>query len=304
MKKRVGLIFLISEFVLGLGAFVLVSLIFRDSTNFLSASWPYVLVFGVVLLASMAMMSIWLLKWKSGRKAEGEIKAVDFRLLNGNLPVFGIVLLAISLGAYYLGSLFVNYPIGQGKGEAITRAILSHFSGVGTSMIVSLLATLLYLRFLPFLTKTGKRDLVLPIISILLFKGFLEGTYGLFSSISQALAGFLGLFVIGALAYLTIALIVYAKAKECVTVAGETSFDDPKTPLGWKIRNARVEKGINQKQLGKLIGLPKAGVLEIEIGTSKPTRKTLLRISEVLDVDFTSEEWAEAENQENGAKAD
>jgi|GEM_PF-1992649 len=304
MKNKVGLICLISEFVLGLGALILLLLIFRGSTNFLSTSWPYVLVIGVVLVASMGMMAFWLLKWKNRAKDDEGNQTGDFRLLTGRLPAFAIVLLAVSLGAYYLGTLFVNYPIGQGKGEAITQAILAHFAGVGTSMAVSLVATLLYLRFLPLLTRGAKRDLVLPLISILLFKGFLEGTFGLFSSISRPLAGFLGLFAIGVLAYLAIALIFYAKAKESAIVAGKTSFDDPKTTLGWKIRNARVGKGINQKQLGKLIGLPKAEVFEIEIGTSKPTRKTLLRISEVLDIDFTSEEWAEAENQENGAKAD
>ena len=304
MQKRIGLTCLVSEFVLGLGALILLLLIFRDSTDFLSTSWPYILAIGAALIASMALMISWLLKWKNRATDDEGNQTGDFRLLTRRLPIFAIILLAVSLGAYYLGTLFVNYPIGQGKGEAITRAILAHFAGVGTSMAVSLVATLLYLRFLPFLTKSAKRDLVLPLISILLFEGFLRGTFGLYTSISRPLAGFLGLFAIGVLASLTIALIVYARAKESTLIGGKTSFDDPKTTLGRKIRNARVGKGINQKQLGKLTGLSKAEVFEIELGTLKPTRRTLLRISEVLDIDFTSEEWAEAEIQENDAKAD
>lgn len=54
--------------------------------------------------------------------------------------------------------------------------------------------------------------------------------------------------------------------------------------LGESIRNARVAKGLTQKQLAELIGSKNNSVSNWEHGTHKPDIDTLERLCKVLDI--------------------
>ena len=58
--------------------------------------------------------------------------------------------------------------------------------------------------------------------------------------------------------------------------------------LGEKIKQARQERGLTQKQLGDLCGMADSAIRRYESGRGNPTQKTLERIARALDCDF----WA------------
>ena len=56
--------------------------------------------------------------------------------------------------------------------------------------------------------------------------------------------------------------------------------------IGQRIKSARLEQGLNQTELGKLVGCSNNHMSHIEIGQTKVSLSTLLRISYVLKKDL------------------
>lgn len=50
------------------------------------------------------------------------------------------------------------------------------------------------------------------------------------------------------------------------------------------IKKKRLEKGLTQKQLAKLLGIPRSTIASYEIGVSKPKGKKALEISQLLEI--------------------
>lgn len=55
--------------------------------------------------------------------------------------------------------------------------------------------------------------------------------------------------------------------------------------LPQKVRHLRIEKALSQDRLAKLAGISRAYLNQIENGKRLPSTKTLLRLSETLEVD-------------------
>ncbi len=55
--------------------------------------------------------------------------------------------------------------------------------------------------------------------------------------------------------------------------------------IGERIRNARLEKGLSQLDLGNLIGVSKVSICGYEIGARTPTIETLIKLLDVLELD-------------------
>ena len=53
--------------------------------------------------------------------------------------------------------------------------------------------------------------------------------------------------------------------------------------LGLEYRDARVERGLTQRQLADLAGVPQADISRIERGGGNPTEATLQRLAGVLE---------------------
>ena len=299
MTKRIGIISLIVELALAVGVLIIVVLHF---VSFMVFWWPFTVVISLLFAGATGSLIAWLVK-KDSENKEGFSVRESFRFLKTYSLVFCLVLTGIAIGSFFLGKGFVVIPVGSGT-EAVGYGLFAHLIGAGTSTLLSSIAAFVWLAKLPFLPYEGRQNLILPALSILLFRGFAEGTFGLLFSLTEIPLALLVSLAVDLLAFGAIALLIYGKSQEYPRVVGQTSFEDSATPLGRKIRNIRVEKGLTQSQLGKLIYLDRSTVAKYELGTLRPTRESLLRISEVLDIDFTSEEWAEAENQENDAKAD
>lgn len=56
--------------------------------------------------------------------------------------------------------------------------------------------------------------------------------------------------------------------------------------IGQRIKTARLEKGMNQADLGELVGCSNNHISHIEIGQTKVSLPLLLRIAVALDRDF------------------
>ena len=56
--------------------------------------------------------------------------------------------------------------------------------------------------------------------------------------------------------------------------------------IGQRIKSARLEQGLNQTELGKLVGCSNNHMSHIEIGQTKVSHSMLLRISYVLKKDL------------------
>lgn len=55
--------------------------------------------------------------------------------------------------------------------------------------------------------------------------------------------------------------------------------------IGEKIRQIRSEKGINQLTLAKISRISNTYLSDIEVGRTTPSVRTLLKLSEALEVD-------------------
>lgn len=58
------------------------------------------------------------------------------------------------------------------------------------------------------------------------------------------------------------------------------------TKIGQRIKSARLEKGLNQSDLGELVGCSNNHISHIEIGQTKVSLPLLLKISAILDRNF------------------
>ena len=56
--------------------------------------------------------------------------------------------------------------------------------------------------------------------------------------------------------------------------------------IGRRIKAARIEKGLNQSDLGVLIGCSNNHVSHVEVGQTKVSLAMLMKLSRVLDKDF------------------
>lgn len=56
--------------------------------------------------------------------------------------------------------------------------------------------------------------------------------------------------------------------------------------IGQRIKSARLEKGLNQTDLGALVGCSNNHMSHIEVGQTKVSLAMLLKLSQVLDKDF------------------
>lgn len=54
--------------------------------------------------------------------------------------------------------------------------------------------------------------------------------------------------------------------------------------IGERIRKARLEKGLSQEELGKIIDVSKVSICGYEKGTRTPTLENLMQLLEVLDM--------------------
>ena len=59
--------------------------------------------------------------------------------------------------------------------------------------------------------------------------------------------------------------------------------------LAKKLRDARKESGLTQKELGEIIGVTRQLITRIESGTQNITIETLQKLAGALDYDFTIE---------------
>ena len=59
--------------------------------------------------------------------------------------------------------------------------------------------------------------------------------------------------------------------------------------LAKQLRNARIESGLTQKELGKIIGVSRQLVTRIESGNQNVTIKTLQKLAGALDYSITIE---------------
>jgi len=55
---------------------------------------------------------------------------------------------------------------------------------------------------------------------------------------------------------------------------------------GSRIKNLRIEKGLNQGQMGKLLGLDQGTVSKMERGENEPTAKTLRLLRKIFGVNI------------------
>ncbi len=58
------------------------------------------------------------------------------------------------------------------------------------------------------------------------------------------------------------------------------------TKIGQRIKTARVEKGINQADLGSLIGCSNNHISHVEVGQTKVSLSMLLKLSLILEKDL------------------
>lgn len=56
--------------------------------------------------------------------------------------------------------------------------------------------------------------------------------------------------------------------------------------IGRRIKNARLERGLNQSDLGALIGCSNNHISHVEVGQTKVSLAMLMKLSLVLDKDF------------------
>ena len=56
--------------------------------------------------------------------------------------------------------------------------------------------------------------------------------------------------------------------------------------IGQRIRVARLEKGLNQGELGELVGCSNNHMSHVEVGQTKVSLTMLMKISAVLEKDF------------------
>lgn len=56
--------------------------------------------------------------------------------------------------------------------------------------------------------------------------------------------------------------------------------------IGQRIKKARLERGLNQSDLGELLGCSNNHVCHVEIGQTKVSLAMLMKISVILDKDF------------------
>lgn len=58
------------------------------------------------------------------------------------------------------------------------------------------------------------------------------------------------------------------------------------TKLGQRIKAARLEKGLNQSELGELVGCSNNHMSHVEVGQTKVSLSMLMKLSLVLEKDF------------------
>jgi transcriptional regulator with XRE-family HTH domain len=63
-----------------------------------------------------------------------------------------------------------------------------------------------------------------------------------------------------------------------------TDIQDRRLSLGRLIRSRRKERGWNQTQLGRAVGIDQSTVSTWELGQSTPSGDALIRLAEVLDI--------------------
>jgi len=59
---------------------------------------------------------------------------------------------------------------------------------------------------------------------------------------------------------------------------------DMNTKTGSRIKSLRIEKGLNQGELGKVLGLDQGTISKMERGENEPTAKTLRMLREIFGV--------------------
>lgn len=58
------------------------------------------------------------------------------------------------------------------------------------------------------------------------------------------------------------------------------------TKIGQRIKDARLEKGLNQSELGELVGCSNNHMSHVEVGQTKVSLSMLMKLSLVLEKDF------------------
>ena len=266
------------------------------------SSWTLAALVG--LFASVSIAGAFnLLSWSVSDPPEGneagEKEYTQWQVGRNSL-IAAASCFVLSLSAFF--AVRFAYPIPQGK-EAVGAVLNATFIAGWVSFLVSLISLTFVILFAHILPKGKKRHVVRPVVSLLLFKAGIEVPFAMLLSLGALFSGILIPILADLLVFLPVGFLLYSEGCRFIKDDG-TSFDDPKNPLGGLIRNARIEKGLTQKQLAKLVGADKSAIALMETGSLIPERRVLLRLSEILDIDIPSEDWAEAEIQENGAKAD
>ena len=69
--------------------------------------------------------------------------------------------------------------------------------------------------------------------------------------------------------------------------------DDAATPalFGARLRRARLEAGLTQRQVGDRIGVAQSDVSDYERGRHQPARRRLVALVELLGLDIDPDEW-------------
>lgn len=57
--------------------------------------------------------------------------------------------------------------------------------------------------------------------------------------------------------------------------------------IGKKLKQRRIDLGLNQVQLSDLIGIEDSALRRIETGRTNPTIKTLLKLTNALSIDIS-----------------
>lgn len=63
-----------------------------------------------------------------------------------------------------------------------------------------------------------------------------------------------------------------------------------KLPIGQRVKEVRVRRGISQAKLARLIGITQPSLSQIEAGRTEPRESTLLAIARILEDDLGDEE--------------
>ncbi len=71
--------------------------------------------------------------------------------------------------------------------------------------------------------------------------------------------------------------------EECMIASNEDKFYEE---IGERIREKRIEAGINQEVFSQLLNLTRGSVVNIEKGRQRPSIYLLIKISQIIGVDY------------------